>query len=177
LRRECIDRLIDLDFPGYAIGGLSVGEPKSLMFEMVEHSTEFLPEEKPRYLMGVGTPLDLLEGIALGIDMFDCVMPTRNGRNGWLFTRAGHIVIKNVQYARDPNPIDPECQCMVCRHYCRAYLRHLFHANEILSCMLNTYHNLYFYLDIVREIREAISSQRFLDYAHAFKSKCEAGKI
>jgi queuine tRNA-ribosyltransferase len=176
LRRECADRLIDIDFPGYAIGGLSVGEPKSLMMEMVECSTGRLPQDKPRYLMGVGTPLDLLDAIALGVDMFDCVLPTRNGRNGWLYTRTGHIVIKNAQYARDPNPIDEECQCLVCRHYSRAYLRHLFHANEILACVLNTYHNLYFYLDMVREIRDAIPSRKFLDYANRFKSKYETGR-
>lgn len=175
LRRECIDRLIDIDFPGYAIGGLSVGEPKPAMFEMVGCSTERLPPDRPRYLMGVGTPLDLLEAIALGVDMFDCVLPTRNGRNGWLFTRNGHIVIKNAKYARDSRPLDENCRCMVCRTYSRAYLRHLFQANEILACVLNSYHNLYFYLDLVREIRDAITSCRFLDYARLFRSKHEVG--
>jgi queuine tRNA-ribosyltransferase len=174
LRRDCIDRLIDLDFPGYAVGGLSVGESKSLMYEMVYHSTASLPLEKPRYLMGVGTPLDLLESIAAGVDMFDCVLPTRNGRNGWLFTRSGHIVIKNARFARDPDPIDPHCRCMVCRTYSRAYLRHLFQSHEILASVLNTYHNLYFYLDMVGEIRDAISSCRFAEYAHAFKAAYEA---
>jgi queuine tRNA-ribosyltransferase len=171
LRRECIDRLIDLEFFGYALGGLSVGEPKAAMYEMVGHSTERLPADRPRYLMGVGTPLDLLEAISLGVDMFDCVLPTRNGRNGWLFTRNGHIVIKNARYARDASPVDENCRCLVCRTYSRAYLRHLFQANEILACVLNSYHNLYFYLDMVREIRDAITSCRFLDYARLFKSK------
>jgi queuine tRNA-ribosyltransferase len=174
LRRDCIDRLIDLDFPGYAIGGLSVGEPKSLLYEMVRHSTSYLPPEKPRYLMGVGTPLDLLECIAAGVDMFDCVLPTRNGRNGWLFTRSGHIVIKNARFASDPGPIDPHCRCLVCRTYSRAYLRHLFQSHEILASVLNTYHNLYFYLDMVGEIRDAISSCGFAEYALAFKAAYEA---
>ncbi|PYV45365.1 MAG: tRNA guanosine(34) transglycosylase Tgt [Acidobacteria bacterium] len=175
LRRECLDRLLDLEFPGYAVGGLSVGEPKSLMHEMVQQSCELLPAEKPRYLMGVGTPMDLVEYIALGVDMFDCVMPTRNGRNGWLFTREGHIVIKNAQYARDPGPIDPACHCFVCRNYTRAYLRHLFQANEILSSILNSYHNLYFYLDMVREIRDAIASQKLIDYLMEFRARQEIG--
>ena len=145
------------------------------MHEMVQQSCELLPAEKPRYLMGVGTPMDLVEYIALGVDMFDCVMPTRNGRNGWLFTREGHIVIKNAQYARDPGPIDPACHCFVCRNYTRAYLRHLFQANEILSSILNSYHNLYFYLDMVREIRDAIASQKLIDYLMEFRARQEIG--
>ena len=175
LRRECLDRLLDLEFPGYAVGGLSVGEPESFMHEMVQQCCELLPAEKPRYLMGVGTPMDLVEYIALGVDMFDFVMPTRNGRNGWLFTREGHIVIKNAQYARDPGPIDPACHCFVCRNYTRAYLRHLFQANEILSSILNSYHNLYFYLDMVREIRDAIASQKLIDYLMEFRARQEIG--
>lgn len=173
LRRECVDHLIDIEFPGYAMGGLSVGEPKQAMYEIVQFCTEFLPTEKPRYLMGVGTPLDLLECIAMGVDMFDCVMPTRHGRNGWLFTRNGHLVIKNAQYLKDENPIDAMCKCVVCRNYSRAYLRHLFQANEILAATLNTYHNLYFYLDMVKEIRDAIWSCEFLNYYREFKSKYE----
>ena len=175
LRKTCIDRLVDIEFPGYAIGGLSVGEPKPLMYELVEQSTKWLPAHCPRYLMGVGTPSDLVECIALGVDMFDCVLPTRNGRNGWLFTRTGHIIIKNARYARDQQPIDPACACGVCRRYTRAYLRHLFHANEILSAMLNTYHNLYFYLDMVREIRHAIAFQKVADYLTEFKARQETG--
>ena len=176
LRRECIDRLLDIDFPGYAMGGLSVGEPKNLMYDIVDLSTERLPSEKPRYLMGVGTPQDLAECIARGVDMFDCVMPTRNARNGWLFTRdEGHIVIKNAQYAKDAGPIDARCQCTVCRHYSRAYLRHLFHANEILASILNTHHNLYFYLDTIREIRDAIASRKLLKYITEFRTKQNIG--
>ncbi len=173
LRRECLDYLIDLDFPGYAIGGLSVGEPKPLMYEIVQHSTELLPVEKPRYLMGVGTPSDLVECAAVGLDLFDCVLPTRNGRNGWLYTRKGqgHIVIKNAQYARDSGPIDSDCRCLVCRNYSRAYLRHLFQTSEILSSMLNTYHNLYFYLDTMRQIRDAIASHNLFDYLIEFKAR------
>ncbi len=164
LRRECIERLIDLDFPGFALGGLSVGEPRSLMLEVVERSSEWLPKAKPRYLMGVGTPRDLVECVSRGVDLFDCVLPTRNGRNGWLFTRGGHLVIKNACYSRDDRPIDDRCHCMVCRRYSRAYLRHLFQSNEVLSAILNTYHNLYFYLDTMRQIRDAIASCRLREY-------------
>jgi queuine tRNA-ribosyltransferase len=171
LRHECMNRLMDLEFPGYAIGGLSVGEPKDVMFSVVAESTRWMPVDKPRYLMGVGTPLDLVECIALGVDMFDCVMPTRHARNGWLFTSAGHIVIKNARYARDERPVDEACPCGVCRNYSRAYLRHLFQANEILSAMLNTHHNLYFYLDTLRQIRDAIASHRFLNYIMEYKAK------
>jgi len=175
LRHECLNRLIDLEFPGYAIGGLSVGEPKPVMLSVVEESTRQMPANKPRYLMGVGTPLDLVECIALGVDMFDCVMPTRHARNGWLFTSSGHIVIKNARFARDDKPVDEACPCGVCRNYSRAYLRHLFLSNEILSAMLNTYHNLYFYLDTLRQIRDAIASHRFLNYIMEFKAKQEIG--
>jgi queuine tRNA-ribosyltransferase len=167
--------LVDIEFPGYAIGGLSVGEPKSLMYQLVEQSTNWLPEPCPRYLMGVGTPADLVHCIALGVDMFDCVLPTRNGRNGWLFTRTGHIAIKSVRYKNDQQPIDPACRCKICRRYTRAYLRHLFQANEILGAMLNTYHNLYFYLDMVREIRDAIAFQKLADYLTEFKARQETG--
>ena len=161
LRRESATRLIAIDFPGYAIGGLAVGEPNSLMYEVIENLEPHLPAEKPRYLMGVGTPADLIECVALGVDMFDCVMPTRHARNGWLFTRAGHIVIKNAKYKEDPDPIDATCECVVCRTYSRAYLRHLFMANEILSSVLNTIHNVFFYLDTIRRIRQFIEAHRY----------------
>jgi queuine tRNA-ribosyltransferase len=161
LRKESAERLVAMDFPGYAIGGLAVGEPKPLMYEIIEQSEPYLPEEKPRYLMGVGTPADLVEGVARGVDMFDCVMPTRHARNGWLFTKDGHIVIKHAEYKEDSEPIDASCGCPVCGKYSRAYLRHLFIANEILSSVLNTIHNLYFYLDTIRRIREAIEFHRF----------------
>ena len=175
LRHECLNRLIDLDFPGYAIGGLSVGEPKTLMYEIAAQSAALLPTDRPRYLMGVGTPLDLLECVALGIDMFDCVMPTRNARNGWLFTSFGHIVIKHARYTKDEGPIDERCGCSVCGRYTRAYLRHLFLSNEILAAMLNTVHNLYFYLDTMKQIRDAIASYRFLEFITEFKNKQEIG--
>src|SRR5262245_57563183 len=163
LRRESAERLVAMDFPGYAIGGLAVGEPKPLMYEIIENVEPYLPEEKPRYLMGVGTPADLVEGVARGVDMFDCVMPTRHARNGWLFTRHGHIVIKHSKYKEDAEPVDSTCGCLVCRTYSRAYLRHLFLANEILSSVLNTIHNLYFYLDTIRRIRQFIEFHRFND--------------
>jgi queuine tRNA-ribosyltransferase len=176
LRRECIDRLVDVEFPGYAMGGLSVGEPKPAMFEAVACSVERVPSQCPRYLMGVGTPLDLVEAISLGVDMFDCVMPTRHGRNGWLFTRQGHLVIKNARFARDSQPVDPHCRCMVCQTYSRAYLRHLYQAKEILASVLNSYHNLYFYLDMIREIRDAITSCRLADFIRKFKAEYEVSK-
>jgi len=161
LRRESAERLIEMGFPGYAIGGLAVGESNAEMYEVIGQVEPSLPEEKPRYLMGVGTPADLVECVALGVDMFDCVMPTRHARNGWLFTRGGHIVIKNAQYKEDSGPIDEKCGCMVCARYTRAYLRHLFLANEILSSVLNTTHNVYFYLDTIRRIRQFIELHRY----------------
>ena len=164
LRKESAERLAAMNFPGYAIGGLAVGEPKPLMYEVIDHVEPHLPVEKPRYLMGVGTPADLVEAVALGVDMFDCVMPTRHARNGWLFTKDGHIVIRHAKYKDDPAPIDATCGCLVCRTYSRAYLRHLFIANEILSSVLNTIHNLYFYLDTIRRIRQFIEFHRFDEF-------------
>jgi queuine tRNA-ribosyltransferase len=161
LRRESAERLVMMGFPGYAIGGLAVGEPKPLMYEIIEQVEPYLPEEAPRYLMGVGTPGDLVEAVARGVDMFDCVMPTRHARNGWLFTKDGHIVIKHSKYKEDPDPIDGTCGCAVCQTFSRAYLRHLFIANEILSSVLNTVHNVYFYLDTIRRIRQFIEFHRF----------------
>ena len=164
LRRESAVRLAAMDFPGYAIGGLAVGEPKPLMYEIIDEVGPHLPAAKPRYLMGVGTPADLAEAIALGVDMFDCVMPTRHARNGWLFTKHGHIVIKHAKYKDDPDPVDSTCGCMVCRRYSRAYLRHLFIANEILSSVLNTIHNLHFYLDTISRIRQFIELHHFDEF-------------
>jgi queuine tRNA-ribosyltransferase len=161
VRTESAERLRAMEFSGYAIGGLAVGEPKPLMYEVIERLTPHLPEDKPRYLMGVGTPADLVECVALGVDMFDCVMPTRHARNGWLFTRDGHVVIKHAKYKEDPDPIDRTCGCPVCATYSRAYLRHLFIANEILSSVLNTLHNLFFYLDTVRRMRQFIEAHHF----------------
>jgi len=171
LRRECVDRLLTQEFPGYAIGGLSVGEPKGKMFEMVEVTVPLLPPDRPRYMMGMGTPEDLVEGVRRGLDMFDCVMPTRHARNGWLFTHDGHLVIKNEIHKRSEKPIDERCGCFVCRRYSRAYLRHLFHQNEVLSAVLNTYHNVYFYLDTLRRIRQSIASSRFAEFAVQFLSE------
>lgn len=161
IRKESAEQLIGMNFPGYAIGGLAVGEPKPVMYEVIEQVEPHLPEERPRYLMGVGTPADLVECVALGVDMFDCVMPTRHARNGWLFTKDGHIVIRHAKYKDDPASIDASCECPVCRTYSRAYLRHLFIANEILSSVLNTLHNLHFYLDTMRRIRQFIELHRF----------------
>jgi queuine tRNA-ribosyltransferase len=156
LRRQCARELVEMDFPGYAIGGLAVGEPSALSYQMTETTVAELPEEKPRYLMGVGYPLDLVEYARRGVDMMDCVLPTRNARNACLFTWSGKLHVRNAAYARDSRPVDERCACAVCRRYTRAYLRHLFNAGEMLAATLATYHNLYFYLDIMRRIRRAI---------------------
>jgi queuine tRNA-ribosyltransferase len=161
LRRENARALLELDFEGYGIGGLAVGEPKELLREMTAISASELPEDRPRYLMGVGTPLDILESVALGIDMFDCVLPTRNARNGTLFTSSGKVAIKNARHASDESPLDPECGCYTCSNFSRAYLRHLFLAREMTSSTLNTIHNLQFYLDLMGRIRRAIEEDRF----------------
>ncbi|HXH10226.1 MAG TPA: tRNA guanosine(34) transglycosylase Tgt [Alphaproteobacteria bacterium] len=160
LREKSVRELVELDFQGYALGGFSVGETKRLMYDLIGQTAAGLPEEKPRYLMGVGTPADLVQCVKLGVDMFDCVMPTRNARNGCLFTRQGRLIIKNARYARDPRPIDPDCRCYTCQHYSRAYLRHLFVADEILAPRLNTIHNLHYYMDVIQMIREAIVEGR-----------------
>jgi queuine tRNA-ribosyltransferase len=159
LRRESIDGLVDIGFDGYAIGGLSVGEPKDEMMATLEVIHQKMPADKPRYLMGVGTPEDLVEGVRRGIDMFDCVMPTRNARNGHLFTRFGVIKIRNSQYEFDTQPLDESCGCYTCRNYSRAYLRHLDKCKEILGARLNTLHNLYYYLSLMQGLREAIEKQ------------------
>lgn len=156
LRKRSAEALNRIGFSGMAIGGLSVGEPKDLMYEVVESTAPLLPWDRPRYLMGVGTPEDLIRSVAMGIDMFDCVLPTRNARNGCLFTSQGRIVIKNAVYAEDDGPLDPQCSCPTCRRFSRAYLRHLFLAGEHLSAVYNTVHNLTFYLDMMRKIRDAI---------------------
>ncbi len=156
LRQESTKRLVDMDFPGYAIGGLSVGEPKEAMFELVELSTEILPEGKPRYLMGVGTPADIARAVALGIDMFDCVLPTRLGRTGTAFTSVGKVNLRHAKYADDPLPLDPNCDCLTCRRHSRAYLRHLFKAGEATGPRLVTWHNLHYYLRLMERLRDAI---------------------
>ncbi|MEO8682459.1 MAG: tRNA guanosine(34) transglycosylase Tgt [Vicinamibacterales bacterium] len=157
LRRKSAELTVSIGFDGYALGGLSVGEPNDTMYKVVEATAPLLPADKPRYLMGVGTPLDLVENVARGIDMFDCVFPTRNARNGQLLTSEGPLNIKNAQFAEDDKPVDPACSCYTCRHFSRAYLRHLYMAGEMTGSTLNTLHNLSFYLDTMRRIREAIS--------------------
>jgi len=156
LRDESLAGLIRIGFDGYAIGGLSVGEPKADRSRILAHTAPRLPAERPRYLMGMGTPEDLIEGVLAGVDMFDCVMPTRNARNGWLFTRSGDVKIRNARYRDDTGPLDPECACATCRHYTLAYLHHLQRANEILGARLNTLHNLHYYQELMRELRAGI---------------------
>jgi queuine tRNA-ribosyltransferase len=156
LRRASADALVELNFPGYAIGGLAVGEPHAVTCEMTEAAASRLPQEKPRYLMGVGKPEQIPDYVALGVDMMDCVLPTRSARHGCLYTSQGRLLIRNAQYANDPRPIDENCGCATCRRYSRAYLRHLYATGEFLAIILNTHHNLYFYLDIMRQIRKAI---------------------
>ncbi|MBE3579675.1 MAG: tRNA guanosine(34) transglycosylase Tgt [Caldanaerobacter subterraneus] len=171
LRRECAERLVDMDFPGYAIGGLSVGEPKDLMYEIIDFTTDYLPHDKPRYLMGVGTPEDLIEGVIRGIDMFDCVLPTRIARNGTVFTSRGKLIVRDAPYAEDFSALDEECDCYTCKNYSRAYLRHLFKAKEILAARLATYHNLYFLIKLMEKIREAIRQDRLLEFKEEFLKK------
>ena len=168
LRASSAKELAALDFPGYGIGGLSVGEPKELMYEMLGHTTHLLPENKPRYLMGVGTPDCLAEAVGLGIDMFDCVFPTRVARNGTAMVKSGKLVVRNLPYARDFAPIEEGCQCYTCRHYSRAYLRHLLKAEEIFALRLMSIHNLYFLLNFTREMRRAILEDRFLAFKENF---------
>jgi len=170
LREECAQALVETDFQGYAIGGLSVGEPKSMMSDVLEWTIPFLPERSPRYLMGVGTPDDILDAVMLGVDFFDCVLPTRNARNGTLFTSSGKLSIKQAQYAEDERPIDETCPCYTCRHYSRAYLRHLHLANEILSSRLNTLHNISYYMVFMKHIQEAIREDRLLDFYKGHRS-------
>jgi queuine tRNA-ribosyltransferase len=161
LRRQSVEELVGIGFDGYGIGGLSVGEPKAATYDVTELTAAALPEDRPRYLMGVGTPQDLIECVARGVDMFDCVMPTREARHGALFTSEGRLTIRNARYARDTGPLDPACECAVCARYSRAYLRHLFATGEMLGPVLATRHNLHFYLDTMREIRDAIRSGEY----------------
>jgi queuine tRNA-ribosyltransferase len=161
LRKRSAEALADLGFSGMALGGLSVGEPKNLMYEIIESTLPYMPREQPRYLMGAGTPEDLIRSVAMGIDMFDCVLPTRNARNGCLFTSRGKVLIKNAAYAEDSGPLDPDCSCLTCRRYSRAYLRHLFLSGEHLFAVYGTLHNLTFYLDMMRKIRQSIKLGTF----------------
>ena len=168
LRRRSIEDLLSSDFFGYAIGGLSVGEPRDEMKEVLELTDQYLPHDRPRYLMGVGTPEDLIAGVIRGVDMFDCVFPTRVARNGSVFTSSGRITIRNASFADDFLPLDPGCQCYSCQNYSRAYIRHLIKRNEILGLRLTTYHNLFFLLQLMRDLRQAISEDRLLDFGTDF---------
>jgi queuine tRNA-ribosyltransferase len=175
LRERSLAGLLEIGFDGYAIGGLSVGEDKGEMFETLQHIAPRMPEGQPRYLMGVGAPEDIIEAVSLGIDMFDCVLPTRNARNGQLFTRRGRLNIKNASYREDPRPIDPDCACRICARYSRAYLRHLYMSREMLASILASYHNLYFYLDTLSKIRQAIKLGTFDQLRKRYLSDLEAG--
>jgi len=175
LRARSCEALLQLDFPGYAIGGVSVGEPVEAIARIVGSTAKLLPQDRPRYLMGVGRPEDLVEAVALGVDMFDCVMPTRNARNGTLFTRSGKINIKRAEYTQDPRPLDETCSCETCRGYSRAYLRHLYVSNEILAARLHTIHNLQHYFDLMTEMRQAISEQRFGKFLETYRNNLKVG--
>ncbi len=175
LRLESLRSLMELDLPGLAVGGLAVGEPEPERLRVLEELVPHMPTDRPRYLMGVGRPEDIVAAVARGIDMFDCVMPTRHARNGHLFTSTGVINIRNAVHQRDPNPIDPACGCYTCRHYSRAYLRHLDRCNEILGSRLNTIHNLYFYLDLMRQIRAAIEAGQFAAFVRDFLDRRRPG--
>ena len=168
LRKQSAEEIVELDLPGYAIGGLSVGEPKEIMYEVMDDCIDYLPADKPRYLMGVGSPDCLFEGVERGIDMFDCVLPTRIARHGMAMTSQGRVNIKNAKYERDFTPLDPNCDCYTCRNYSKAYLRHLFKSDEILSSMLMTTHNLHFLVNTMAGIRKAIEEDRFLEYKKEF---------
>lgn len=168
LRKQSAKDLVSMDFAGYSIGGLSVGEPKEEMYKVLNYTTPVLPEDKPRYLMGVGTPDALIEGVIRGIDMFDCVLPTRIARNGTCMTSQGRVVIKNAAYAKDFSPLDPKCNCYTCRNYSRAYIRHLIKSDETFGLRLTSYHNLYFLLDLMKKVRQAIKEDNLLEFKEAF---------
>ncbi|MGD0336962.1 MAG: tRNA guanosine(34) transglycosylase Tgt [Candidatus Omnitrophota bacterium] len=174
LRKECAGELVEIGFDGYAIGGVSVGEPKNLRYNIVQFSADLLPQGSPRYLMGVGLPEDIIEGVESGVDMFDCVVPTRYGRNGSAFTSIGKMTIRNAPYIEDFSGLDPDCSCYTCTHFSRAYLRHLFNTDEILGLRLVSLHNIHFYLELMRKAREAINQDRFREFKKEFLSKYNA---
>ena len=175
LRADCAGRLAAMDLPGYAIGGLGVGEPRGQMFSMIDATLPHLPPPKPRYLMGVGLPQDLVQAVAAGIDLFDCVIPTRNARNGTAFTRRGRLRLKNAALAEDFGPLDPDCRCKTCRSYTRAYIRHLFQSNETLGLHLASYHNVHFFLELMREMRRAIVKGCFSEWQTGFMASYQEG--
>jgi queuine tRNA-ribosyltransferase len=171
LRKQAVEELVSIGFDGYAIGGLSVGEPQGLMYEMMEGAARYLPEDKPRYAMGVGMPQDFFRAIEMGVDMFDCVVPTRNGRNGACFTNEGKIIIRNGEYSKDLRPLSESCDCIVCKNYSRSYIRHLFNTGEILGLRLTSLHNVYFYVNLLKRIREAIKEDKFVELKKEFEGK------
>jgi queuine tRNA-ribosyltransferase len=175
LRQESLDALVEMDFPGYAVGGVSVGEPKEEMQRIMAHTPHRLPANKPRYLMGVGTPEDLVEGVAAGVDMFDCVMPTRNARNGHMFTRFGDLKIRNARYKTEDAPVDSSCSCYTCRNFSRAYMHHLDRCGEMLGPMLNSIHNLHYYLNLMQEVRDALDAGRFGAFVQQFRQDRQRG--
>jgi queuine tRNA-ribosyltransferase len=175
LRSESARQLLEIDFPGYALGGLAVGEPHDMTCEMASVVTAALPLDKPRYLMGVGRPEQIADYVALGIDMMDCVLPTRAARHACIYTSEGRVLIKNARYAQDQNPLDPTCLCSVCRRYTRAYLRHLFAAGELTAAILATHHNVHFYLDLMRQIREAIEFGNLVKFSSEVRARYAAG--
>ena len=175
LRQESLDALVEMDFPGYAVGGVSVGEPKEEMLRIMAHTPHRLPENKPRYLMGVGTPEDLVDGVAAGVDMFDCVMPTRNARNGHMFTRFGDLKIRNARYKTEEAPVDSTCTCYTCRNFSRAYMHHLDRCGEMLGPMLSSIHNLHYYLNLMQEVRDALDAGRFGEFVVQFKADRQRG--
>ncbi|MEC5211886.1 queuine tRNA-ribosyltransferase [Polaromonas sp. CG_9.5] len=175
LRQESLDALVDMDFPGYAVGGVSVGEPKEEMLRIMAHTPHRLPADKPRYLMGVGTPEDLVDGVAAGVDMFDCVMPTRNARNGHMFTRFGDLKIRNARYKNEEAPVDSTCTCYTCRNFSRAYMHHLDRCGEMLGPMLSSIHNLHYYLNLMQEVRDALDAGRFGEFVVQFKADRQRG--
>jgi queuine tRNA-ribosyltransferase len=171
LRKRAAEELVSIGFDGYSIGGLSVGEPKELMLEMMGNAIKYLPEDKPRYAMGVGMPHDFFNAIEMGVDMFDCVVPTRNARNGAAYTNEGRLIIRNGEYSRDTRPLSESCDCIVCKNYSRSYIRHLFNTEEILGLRLTSLHNVYFYVNLLDRIREAIKQDRFVELKKEFKDK------
>jgi len=175
LRRESLERTVEIGFDGYAIGGLSVGEEKHVMMEVIGDIAPRMPSGRPRYLMGVGTPQDLIEAVARGVDMFDCVLPTRNGRNGQAFTSAGKVNIKNARYTDDQRPLDEQCNCSVCRRHSRAFMRHLYQSGEMLASILLTHHNLAFFLDTMKRVRQAIRSDQFAKFRRDYTEQLNAG--
>lgn len=177
LRKRSAEELLELNFDGYAVGGLSVGEPQDLMYNILNFTVDYLPSDRPRYVMGMGLPQDILEAVSMGIDMFDCVVPTRYGRNGSAFTSGGKMTVRNAEFAYDIRPLDEACECYCCQNFTRAYLRHLFNTGEILGLRLVSYHNVYFFLDLMKKIRQAINEDRFTEFKKDFLNKYSTSSL